>query len=142
MKKKIAKKKDKAKIRGKNIKASALDVQKEQGTDHLPPVFSFKHVCNNHYYLTDWRSEELQRLIDTFRTMESLNWSEVIRYKGLGFKIVDPKTFSTDLPEVISPDISIIEFRVSKRARLFGYRDKNIFNIIWFDRNHEVYSMS
>lgn len=134
-------KKQKNKIGGKTLKDKALEVE-EGGTDHLPPYFSFKHACSNHFQLSDWQSGEIAELMETFRRMEQLNWHEIHKHRGLNYKQVDPRTFSKDLPEFISPDLSIYEVKVTKRARLFGYRLKNIFHIIWFDRNHEVYSMS
>lgn len=130
-------------ISGKRIPNSAFEAE-EENTNGLSPLFSFKHLCTNHFQLHEWGSEELKSLTDTFIKMEQQSWTDIMkqRKRGLGYAVVDPSTFSKSLPRHISPDVSIIEIRVTQKARLFGYRWRNIFNVIWFDRNHEVYDMS
>jgi|HigsolmetaAR203D_1030402.scaffolds.fasta_scaffold26797_2 hypothetical protein len=127
-------------IGGKRISREAFEAEAEGSTDHLPPVFSFAFACPNHFQLSEWQREELKHLVDTLRRYSRMKWEEIRKVKG--FRSVDPNTFSVPLPDDISPDIVILEFRVSKRARIFGYRSKQVFHIIWFDRNHEVYPMS
>lgn len=128
------------KIRGKRISPKAFEAEEEGSTDHLPPVFSFAETCPNHFKLCDWQYEELKHLNDVLRRYSRMSWAEIRKEKGFG--PVDSSTFSVQLPQYISPDIAILEFRVNKRARIFGYRARQVFNIIWFDRNHEVYPMS
>lgn len=130
-------------IRDKRLSEKAVIAPEDTGsTDHMPPVLSFKDVCPNHFQLEEWQGTELKQLVDTLKKLGNSTWQDALKIKGLGIKIVDPKTFSKDLPEYISPDVSIYECRVSQRARLFGYRIRNVFHVIWFDRNHEVYPMS
>lgn len=136
--------KQKNRIGGHNIKDKAVEVEDEGSTNHLKPHFSFKSVCNNHFLLSDWTSRELSDLIQTFKTLESMSWGDIMnqgKKGGLGCCVVNSAHFSKRLPETISPEVSIIEFRVNKKARLFGYRWRNVYHIIWFDRNHDVYPM-
>lgn len=135
-------KNDNRQLRGKKIADEAFETTFIQDTDDMTPTFSFKSCSNNRFKLSEWQPKEIEQLISVFKKLESCSWKEIRRNKGFGYKIVDPDTFSCNLPENISPDETIIELRVSKKARLFGYRGKNIFYIIWFDRNHEVYPMS
>lgn len=139
-KKPIIGKEPEMRIAGKKISADAFRVPDEGSTDHMSPVFSFIDCCPNHFQLSDWQYDELKALMSTLRDFSGRQWSEVRKSKG--FRSVDSTTFSQGLPEYISPDVTIWEFRVSKRARLFGHRSRNVFNIVWFDRNHEVYPMS
>lgn len=135
--------KEKHIILGKTILDEAFNVPEEEGsTDNLQPVFSFRDLCNNHFQLHEWQEDEIKKLVQTFRDCGNWTWSEAKKVRGFNLKPVDPRTFSKSLPEFISPDLTILEFRVSKRARVFGYRARNVFHIIWFDRNHEVYPMS
>lgn len=127
-------------IAGKTISPDAFEIPDTGSTDHLNPVFSFMDVCPNHFQLSDWQGDELKALIACLRDMSGRKWSEVRMNKG--FKSVDPRTFSKELPQYISPEVTIYEFRVSKKARIFGHRVRNVFRVVWFDRNHEVYPMS
>lgn len=132
---------EKRKIHGRTISDEAFEVTDGKGsTDHLPPVFTFVDTCNSHFLLEDWQGDELRSLISTLKDLGRMTWREIQQLKG--FKIVDQTTFSKELPRNISPDVTIYECRVSKRARIFGHRSKNQYNIVWFDRNHEVYPMS
>lgn len=130
----------KSQIAGRTISHDAFEVPDEGSTDHLNPVFSFGDCCPNHFQLSDWQGDELKALMNTLRELSGKKWAEVRRIKG--FKNVDSSTFSHELPNYISPDVTMWECRVSKRARLFGHRSRNVFNIVWFDRNHDVYPMS
>jgi len=131
---------EKLTIKGRGISANATDVDFIGSTDHLSPVFSFIDTCQNHFQLHDWGREELKHLNDKFREYSKMTWSELRGIKG--FQSVNPKTFSQPLPAHISPDVTVYECRISGKARLFGHRVNNVFRVIWFDRNHEVYPMS
>ena len=54
-----------------------------------------------------------------------------------------PTRFYTRKYELINYSIEnmklISSLRVSQKFRLIGFREENAFNIIWFDKNHEVY---
>ncbi|KGE20684.1 MAG6450 family protein [Paenibacillus wynnii] len=130
----------KSQLGGKTISPEAFNVPDEGSTDHLSPVFSFIDCCPNHFQLSDWQFDELKALMATLRDLSGKQWSELRKIKG--FKSVDSSTFSCDLPAYISPEVTIWECRVSGRARIFGHRSRNVFKIVWFDRNHEVYPMS
>lgn len=131
----------KAELRGKDI-SKALELYEDSWDRDDYPVFSFRHADNNRYLLSEWQEDELKSLIETFKKMESLKWSEINKHKGLNCKPVDPDVLPAELPEMVSPDVTILQIRVSKKARIFGYRIKNVFHLIWFDRNHDVFSMS
>ncbi|MDQ4679890.1 hypothetical protein [Stenotrophomonas maltophilia group sp. RNC7] len=100
----------------------------------LNPVFKFSSIDKNKWTLYEWAPNELKDLMNTFNQMEQLTWNDVLKHSGLRVKIIrDIKQ-----PPHISPDESIYEIRVCKVKRIFGYIDKNIFNLVWFDREHSV----
>jgi len=109
---------------------------KGESTDNLTPLFSFKHVSDNHCLLCEWGNPELSELIGTLKTMESLTWSQVRQHKGLNLTGVDHPAYPP--PPSVPGDASITEVRVDEKRRLFGYRGGRVFHLIWFDRNHQV----
>lgn len=118
------------------IPAKATELHK-QSTDNETPVFSFKHVCENHCQLSEWQKQELSILIGTFKAMENLCWKDVRKSAGLNMKpVTDSIVYS--LPHSVPSDATIQEVKVDDGKRLFGYRAGRVFCIIWFDRNHEV----
>lgn len=108
----------------------------EDKTDYFskPPVFSFLNVDSNRWKLSEWKGKELSDLINCFQKMEQLTWHEIMKHDGLKVKPLKdvPK------PSYISEDVTMFEIRVCQLKRIHGFIDKNIFNLVWFDRGHSV----
>lgn len=100
----------------------------------MNPVFKFYNVDPNKWTLCKWKSNELQDLIKTFKQMEQMSWNDILQHGGFRVKAIK----SINPPSYISPDETIYEIRVCRVKRIFGFIDKNIFNLIWFDRDHSV----
>lgn len=101
--------------------------------------FAFRSTCENHCLLADWGKPELSELIKCFKKFEKLQWKEII--KDSGFQYESPKQVAIKPPSTLPPDASLDSIRVNQRMRLFGYRTQDIFNIIWFDKDHMVCPM-
>lgn len=99
---------------------------------------SFTYLDKTKWKLTEWNSEELKDLIETFQTIESLDWNEIQSHSGLRYKqLHNPPKVNNDK---ISPDsmARICEMRVCPRKRIHGFRVRNIFCLVWFDKDHQV----
>lgn len=99
----------------------------------LKPVFSFAHVDDNKWTIAEWKKNELKDLIKCFKKLEQCTWHQILRHNGFKYTALNIKT-----PQHVSPDRVIHEIRVDKVKRIHGFVDKNVFNIIWFDRDHSV----
>lgn len=113
-------------------------VIKHANTGNENPVFSFRHVCDNHCLLSDWQGNELIELISTLKTMETLTWNQLVTNRHSGLDYRKENNYAKPLPPRVSPDIDVCRVKVCERKRLWGYRAGNVFRIMWFDRNHEV----
>lgn len=98
--------------------------------------FAFSSVCENHCLLEDWQKAELERLIYCFKKIESLTWKQIKKDSGLDYE--SHSYIAVPRPQTLPPDASLDSIRVNLKMRLFGYRTQNVFNIIWFDKNHIV----
>lgn len=116
------------------VPQSALSIKNDIDYFKLNPVFRFSNIDQNKWRLYDWSSEEIKDLMDTFRKMEQISWHDLLKHRGLNLKKIEDVNY----PPHISPDESIYEIRVCKVKRIFGYINENIFNLIWFDRDHSV----
>lgn len=130
----MVKKIKRRRLAGKKIPAEALTLPEHER--HEYPVFSFMHVSETHCLLSKWHGDELIQLIQAFKTMEQLKWTNISSNNGLRFKPIDK--YSKPLPPNVSQDVTVCEFRVCDIKRVFGYRVGNVFRILWFDRGHEV----
>lgn len=116
------------------VPPEALTIKDDKDYYKMTPVFKFSSVDPNKWTLNEWKSNELKDLIKTFKQMEQISWDEIFTHHGLRPK----KITNIRYPHYISPDETIYEIRVCKVKRLFGFINKNIFNILWFDRDHSV----
>lgn len=116
------------------VPTQAFELKNDVNYFTLTPVFKFSNVDQNKWKLEEWQSRELKDLIDTFKKMEQLSWNDIFKHRGLNVKAIEDVNY----PKEISPDETIYEIRVCKVKRVFGFIDKNIFNLIWFDREHSV----
>ena len=102
----------------------------------MKPYISFSYVDNTRWQLSKWKGNELTDLIKCFKKMESMSWSQIKVHSGLRYKsLTDPPNINNDN---ISEDVTICEMRVCDVKRIHGFRDKNVFCIVWFDRDHSV----
>lgn len=134
------------KIGGKEINPNATNASFGEDTDLQYPVFSFKY-SHSSYPLHDWGKRELKGLMKYLKMMESLTWKRIKtdgRDGSLRFTSINQRDFPKEIPSSlnISPDETLIEITVGDPCRLFGFRTGRIFNVIWFDKNHNVYDMS
>ncbi|MFD1675390.1 MAG6450 family protein [Alicyclobacillus fodiniaquatilis] len=121
-------------IANKDIPRSVTDVHKGS-TDHLYPTFAFDFVDENKFCLWDADKNYHRGLVATWKKMRSLSWSEIKNHTGLRMKRIETKH---TLPTNVSEDIELLEIRVSLEGRLHGFRIDELFQVLWFDPEHEV----
>ena len=94
--------------------------------------FSF---CDNEYPLFKLSKDELKAFVNFAKKFESLSWQDIKKYVGFKFENI------SNIKNRVRIENSYMfnSLRVSQKFRLIGFRKENAFNIIWFDKNHEVY---
>jgi hypothetical protein len=69
-----------------------------------------------------------------------LSWNQITTSSWLRFKKITNARWFPKLPDWLSSDVDIFEFRVSQIVRVFWTREKSIFHLLWFDENHKICS--
>lgn len=133
----MAKKKINSKVTNLNSSKDKIDTNlKEINYDYRLGKIAFSSVCHNKCCISNWFGDELVSLVDTFKKVESMNWSDI--FKDVGLKWERNKQISTKLPSDFPIDAKLCSLRVSGKMRLYGYRAQEYFYIVWFDKNHEI----
>lgn len=129
--------KDKTRINNKNTKVpQQATVLTEKSYDKMKPYIVFSYVDKTKWQLSEWSGKELDDLINCFQKLESMEWVDIIKHKGLQYKALNnPPDINNNN---ISPDVTICELRVCHVKRIHGFRHKNAFCVVWFDRDHSV----
>jgi hypothetical protein len=78
---------------------------------------------------------------DTLAKLSRLTWGEILRSsrQGLGHEKINRSAIKAAIPQHVTDDVNFIAFRFHGRKPMVGYRDMEIFYIIWLDRDFTLY---
>ena len=107
---------------------------KKNNNDDKNCILKFSS-CHDKYPLWELNKNELKSFIEYAKKVEGLLWQEIKVYKGLKYESlpnISPR------PDNIDNDITLSSMRLSDKFRIIGYREKDCFYIVWFDKNHKT----
>ena len=128
------------KIKDKKIKIDKKSLIKNVvDNDSLKPVFSFSEIQEGFNFKNrkDITPDHLQSFLSKIETLSNLTWLEIRklpRETGIE-KINSIKKKAKNITE----DIQLYSIRFGDKERIIGYREKNIFSILFIDIKHELY---
>jgi hypothetical protein len=106
---------------------------------------ALKYYRPEHECFSEWRPDELRAFSGFCRRMSQLTWQQIVqtggRHKsGLAWTPVrrdqlPPVRF---LDAAVSEDVSWVELRVTQAARVFGFRARQAFFLVFLDRGHRI----
>ncbi|MEO0985245.1 MAG: hypothetical protein AAFY20_06815 [Cyanobacteria bacterium J06639_14] len=129
---------EKRKEKGKKI--STPKGESEIPSGKQKPVFSF-HYLNRDFCLSCCIEREKAAFADTMHRLSQLTWNEIqgSHKHGLGCEKIQRNRLRSSIPSHITEDVNFLAFRFYGKAPMVGYRDRNIFHVIWFDRAFTLY---
>ena len=127
----------------KSCESCPLYSQKKVDSNSLSPSFSLKYLQNN-YHLSDCTSEEKLSFLDALLKRSKMRWSEIeqANKSGLGKENIDRNSIKAPIPSIVKEDTKIWALRFRGKAPMVGYREGEIFHILWIDRNFTLYDHS
>lgn len=126
----------------------SIEKTKQQVKDGVPYV-GLRFFYPAHECLSEWSKEELKAFGELSRKVSGMTWVEIEKTggkpgnkTGLGYTLLDQATVRGKYPippslEPLSKDFAFHEMRVTHKARVVGFRSKDVFFLIWLDRNHK-----
>lgn len=107
------------------------------------PVFSFVYLQTGRN-LEKMQKEEKIALFDSIVQRSAMTWHEIVfsPRHGLGQEIIKQSSLKVPIPPVVKKDTNIIALRYNGTKPIVGFRDKNIFHVLWIDWDYKVYSHS
>lgn len=57
----------------------------------------------------------------------------------MGFEKIEPSQVRQSLPSSVTEDVNLIAFRFSGKAPMVGYRDGQVFHVLWLDHDFSLY---
>lgn len=107
-----------------------------------PPIFSLERLQSGKYCLSSLCQEDKASFSDSQFKRKNISWYEVdkIDRHGLGTEKIPKSAIRAALPPFITDDFShFIAFRYRGRAPMVGYRQKDVFFVLWFDHDFTLY---
>lgn len=104
------------------------------------PVFSL-HYLNKDFCLSCCTNEQKAAFADSIHRLSQLTWNEIIcsHRHGLGYEKISRDSIRSGIPNHITEEVNFIAFRFCGKAPMVGYRDENVFHVIWLDRAFTLY---
>lgn len=123
---------------GARIKAHAAQ---SENFDKMRPVFCFEHMVSG-YCVNSCTKDEKAHLADALFKRSQMTWAELrqAHKMGLGYEKISRNSLKKSVPTAIKEDVQIIAFRFAAKAPMVGFRDKEVFRVIWLDRAFDLYN--
>ena len=109
----------------------------------LPAVISLQHCQYGDHCYTKLDQDNKVAFANAVFTRRSMNWKELQNAPrhGNGFEKISHKSINPPLPAIVTDnDKTLIAFRFNGKAPMVGYRDRNIFFVLFFDPNFCLYN--
>jgi hypothetical protein len=96
------------------------------------PVFCFRDIQSS-YCITNCSNDERAQLVITLYNISKLTWNQVYgtHSKGMGCERIPYYRINAEIPKYISKDTTFLSFRFTQANRFVGYRDGNVFILLW-----------
>ncbi len=117
--------------RSKRLKVK--DPEPPPDYDLHKPIFSFKYMnYRRRYCISMCQNDKKSLIIDTLLRFSQLTWREIKSLpKESGFEKMPSYRFKVGLPEILTPEVSILVARYDgEGGRLAGFRDKDIYHVV------------
>jgi uncharacterized phage-associated protein len=123
-------------------KGNRISAQEPVNYDASPPLFSLERLQGGDYCLSCLDQQGKAAFADAIFRRRTLTWGEVkkLNKHGLGFEKIPRKILKAGIPSCITDDADhFIAFRFDGMKPMVGYRQRNVFFVLWFDHNFSLY---
>lgn len=129
-------------IKNKSPKKERFHVQEPPNYDNRPPLFSLEKVQSGKYGFKSLDTKNKAMFAEAMFRRRSLPWSHLQkqhRHK-LGTEKISKFSITAAIPSSISEDLNgFLAFRYNGKRPMVGYREKNVFFVLWFDHDFTLY---
>lgn len=103
-----------------------------------PPKFSLRYIQSD-YCITKCEQDDQLQFIQAMLKRKDTPWKTLVTlpHEKLGCEVI--RVLNIQAPECAEGK-SIISFRFSGKKAMVGFRERDVFYILWFDRNFSVYA--
>lgn len=130
-------------IKGSKPKqGSVVKSQEPLNYDSNPPIFSLERLQSGKYCLSGLDQEHKAMFSEAIFRRKSISWSEIKRLDrhGLGTEKIAKSSIKAAIPGFITDDVDdFLAFRYKGMNPMVGYRQRDVFFVLWFDHDFTLY---
>ncbi len=123
-------------------KGKKVTVNESPNYDSTPSIFSLEKVVGDNYCFSQLNDEDKKQFAESIFKRKNLPWKDIkkIDRHGLGIEKIPKHQIKGTMPQNITEDFEeFLAFRFNGKKPMVGYREKNIFYVLWFDHNFTLY---
>ncbi|MCF8198238.1 MAG: hypothetical protein K9J42_05700 [Sulfuritalea sp.] len=105
------------------------------------PAFSLRYLSPK-WCITGCNQEGKAAFADKVRILTQKSWMEILNLpkKGQGFEKIPRDQIKAPIPPHVTEDVTHFwAFRFHGKAPMVGYKSNEIFHVLWFDPDFELY---
>ena len=121
---------------------SVVKSQEPANYDSHPPIFSLERLQHGKYCLSNLDQEHKAMFAEAIFRRKSIPWNEIKKLgkHALGTEKIAKSSIKAAIPNFITDDVNdFLVFRYKGLNPMVGYRQKNVFFVLWFDHDFTLY---
>lgn len=99
---------------------------------------SFEDINDGFNFDSLETEQQVKEFIEAFILFDKATWDDILKSDGFKYKSYSPNKKNNWFKDTESENKNIFKFRVNKKYRCFGYRDKDIFYVLRFEVDHKI----
>lgn len=110
--------------------------------DSKPPIFSLEKTVDGKYCLSSLDQEHKALFADAIDRRKNLPWADIKKADrhGLGIEKIARGNIKAAIPKFITDDVDhFLAFRFHGKKPMVGYRNREVFYVLWFDNDFTLY---
>lgn len=126
--------------KGKNIK---IPQERAVNYDVIPAVFSLRYIQQGNFCFDKMNHQQKSDFAEALYKRRGCTWRELYTTdrKGLGTENIHESQINAPRPNFLKEDVdkyNVLRFSINP-ARIVGFREENIFYILWIDCKGDLY---
>jgi hypothetical protein len=123
-------------------KSSKFRVPEIPNYNNMPPIFSLEKIVGDNYCFSKLDDIDKKQFAESIFKRKNIEWKDIysLDKHGLGMEKIPKSEIKGSIPSFITEDMNdFLVFRFSGKKPMVGYREKNIFYVLWFDKDFTLY---
>lgn len=114
---------------------------RSESSNQKQPIFSLSNLQKG-FGIEECQRDDQAAFAKRLCKLSEMTWQLIQESPrdGLGCEKINQNSLKVPVPAFITEDVNILAFRVTQSFRMLGYKDEEIFHVLWLDPNLKCYA--